>query len=206
MNISFAMTAQKAAEMGLPDPLLNGIKTVTRRNWTDNTFSRIANSFDHGNCLHEAWSNCTFVPGAKRLGHLFLTSRPYREALKDMPESDVYHEGNLWRSKDEFIKFLGRPGKVVTVIRFKFTPLKPLKVVLTPKEKEVYDLLVIGNENKRIAEKLGNSIRTIETHVSTILSKSGLATRYQIAANLYPEFIEVSKSTPSHLYAFSNHG
>jgi DNA-binding CsgD family transcriptional regulator len=122
-----------------------------------------------------------------------------------MPESDVYHEGNLWASKEEFIKFLGRPDKVVTVIRFKFTPIEPITVRLTPKEKEVYDLVVAGVENKDIASKLEISVRTVETHVSSILSKSGFKTRYQVAANLYPDFVEVSKFTPSQ-HAFSNYG
>jgi FixJ family two-component response regulator len=38
---------------------------------------------------------------------------------------------------------------------------------LTPREREVLDILVAGNANKMIAYMLGTSIRTIENHRAT---------------------------------------
>ncbi|HEV8257680.1 MAG TPA: diguanylate cyclase [Casimicrobiaceae bacterium] len=42
---------------------------------------------------------------------------------------------------------------------------------LTPREREVLDILVAGNANKMIAYMLGTSIRTIENHRAKIMSK-----------------------------------
>jgi DNA-binding NarL/FixJ family response regulator len=42
---------------------------------------------------------------------------------------------------------------------------------LTPREREVLDILVAGNANKMIAYMLGTSIRTIENHRAKIMNK-----------------------------------
>ena len=42
---------------------------------------------------------------------------------------------------------------------------------LTPREREVFDLLVAGTSNKAIAIDLGVSIRTVETHRAHIMRK-----------------------------------
>jgi DNA-binding CsgD family transcriptional regulator len=42
---------------------------------------------------------------------------------------------------------------------------------LTPREREVLDILVAGNANKMIAYMLGASIRTIENHRAKIMNK-----------------------------------
>src|SRR4029077_7730791 len=42
---------------------------------------------------------------------------------------------------------------------------------LTPREREVLDILVAGNANKMIAYMLGTSIRTIENHGAKIMNK-----------------------------------
>jgi hypothetical protein len=124
MIISFSITAKRAEELKVKDPLFAGIKTVTRRHWSETTYSRITQSYDHNTRIHPAWTNCSFVPGAKPLGAIELTHRPYLEKLGDMPEEDVYHEGNLWKSKEEFIEMLGmKPDSVLTVVRFRFIPV-----------------------------------------------------------------------------------
>lgn len=45
---------------------------------------------------------------------------------------------------------------------------------LTPREREVMDLLVEGRANKVIADRLGISIRTVEVHRARVLSKLGV--------------------------------
>ena len=42
---------------------------------------------------------------------------------------------------------------------------------LTPREREVMDLVVAGRHNRDIAEKLGISVRTVEVHKSRVMSK-----------------------------------
>lgn len=42
---------------------------------------------------------------------------------------------------------------------------------LTPREREVMDLVVVGRHNKEIAEALGISVRTVEVHKARIMTK-----------------------------------
>ena len=45
---------------------------------------------------------------------------------------------------------------------------------LTPREREVMDLVVSGHHNREIAESLGISSRTVEVHKSRVLQKLGV--------------------------------
>jgi len=45
---------------------------------------------------------------------------------------------------------------------------------LTPREREVMDLVVAGYHNREIAEKLGISVRTVEVHKAHLMSKLGV--------------------------------
>ena len=42
---------------------------------------------------------------------------------------------------------------------------------LTPREREVMDLVVMGKHNREIAPKLGISVRTVEVHKARLMSK-----------------------------------
>jgi non-specific serine/threonine protein kinase len=55
-------------------------------------------------------------------------------------------------------------------------------MVLTPREKEIADLVARGMSNKEIAAALVISLRTAEGHVEHILAKLGFTSRAQIAA------------------------
>ena len=46
--------------------------------------------------------------------------------------------------------------------------------VLSPREREVMGLLVQGLHNRRIAEELGISHRTVEVHKARVLEKMGV--------------------------------
>jgi DNA-binding NarL/FixJ family response regulator len=52
---------------------------------------------------------------------------------------------------------------------------------LTPREREVVELVAAGRTNQQIATRLGVSERTARTHVSNILTKLGLTSRTLIA-------------------------
>jgi NarL family two-component system response regulator LiaR len=52
---------------------------------------------------------------------------------------------------------------------------------LTPREREVLALLSRGLANKRIAQELGLSEKTVKAHVGRILAKLGVADRTQAA-------------------------
>ena len=107
MNLSFSLTYKLAQRHNVPDPLLDGTKTVSRRLWSEKNALRWANAFNSGLKLHKAWSHLPFVKGARCLGSFELIYAPYQEKLADMPETDIVLEGGFWKSRQEFIDMLG---------------------------------------------------------------------------------------------------
>ena len=53
---------------------------------------------------------------------------------------------------------------------------------LTPREREVLDLLATGATNRAIATRLVISEKTVSVHVSNVLAKLGVANRGEAAA------------------------
>lgn len=60
-------------------------------------------------------------------------------------------------------------------------PAGPAEQVLTPREREVAELVAQGSSNRQIAERLHVSERTVETHVQNIFIRLGFHSRTQIA-------------------------
>jgi len=56
---------------------------------------------------------------------------------------------------------------------------------LTPREREVMDLLVEGRANKVIADRLGISIRTVEVHRARVLSKFGVRNAVELVWRMH---------------------
>ena len=54
--------------------------------------------------------------------------------------------------------------------------------LLTPRETDVLELLAQGRSNKQIANELGLGLRTVEGHVSSVLSKLGVQSRTEAVA------------------------
>src|SRR5581483_7998422 len=61
-------------------------------------------------------------------------------------------------------------------------PAKKSRTALSPRELEVAERIALGKSSREIATELVLSQRTVETHVSNILSKLGFSARSQIAA------------------------
>lgn len=53
---------------------------------------------------------------------------------------------------------------------------------LTPRERQVFDLLVEGHPNKVVADRLGLSTKTIEDHRAAVLAKTGASGLAQLIA------------------------
>jgi DNA-binding NarL/FixJ family response regulator len=52
---------------------------------------------------------------------------------------------------------------------------------LTPREREVLELIAAGRSNKRIALELGIAEKTVKTHVGHLMAKLGVSDRTQAA-------------------------
>jgi DNA-binding NarL/FixJ family response regulator len=57
----------------------------------------------------------------------------------------------------------------------------PTPAALTPRETDVLRLIGRGMSNKQIASQLGLGLRTVESHVSSVLGKLGLTSRTEVA-------------------------
>lgn len=61
----------------------------------------------------------------------------------------------------------------------------PIQEKLTPRERDVADLIMQGKTTGEIAEQLAISERTVQTHISNILAKLHVRTRAEAAIQLY---------------------
>jgi DNA-binding NarL/FixJ family response regulator len=59
-------------------------------------------------------------------------------------------------------------------------PLDPELDQLTAREREVLRLIARGYAYKQVARRLSISIKTVETHVSAVLRKLQLSSRYEL--------------------------
>ena len=58
------------------------------------------------------------------------------------------------------------------------------KSVLTKREKQVFDLLVLNKSTEEIAKKLGISEKTVRNHISNVMQKLGVKGRTQAVIEL----------------------
>lgn len=110
MNLSFALTNEE---------YVRGDKTVTRRpGWKISYFKTWCRAWELGRLVHQGYSKSPRA-GGKRTGEFRLIYRPYLEALKDMPLSDLEAEGGRWHSVKEYCDAVGyEPHVISPVIRF----------------------------------------------------------------------------------------
>jgi non-specific serine/threonine protein kinase len=107
----------------------------------------------------------------RRLG----TAERVRQALGEATFETAFRRGAALSLEEAVSYALGRdaePGPVDT----------PSPGGLTPRERDVADLVAEGLSNRQIAARLGVSQRTVESHVENILRKLGFASRTQVAA------------------------
>ena len=74
MIISFAWTTQA---------LIEGRKTMTRRDWKPRAIANLQRAYDRGEIIHQAWDKVPYA-GGRRVGFIQLTQRPYLEMLRDI--------------------------------------------------------------------------------------------------------------------------
>jgi len=105
--------------------------------------------------------------------------------LADSAEGVGYLLKDRIQDVDEFVAAVRRVGeggsaldpKIVTTLLARGRPDDPV-ATLTPREREVLELMAAGSSNQGIADKLVVTLGVVEKHVSNIFAKLGLpATR-----------------------------
>jgi DNA-binding NarL/FixJ family response regulator len=91
------------------------------------------------------------------------------------PEELVAQVESSLRQSSRMMQHPNKPAKVAPKIQV------PSSVELTPTELKVVQLLAQGLGNRQIAETMKVSQRTIESHVSNMLGKTGLNNRTELA-------------------------
>ncbi|MFV0395804.1 MAG: LuxR C-terminal-related transcriptional regulator [Coprobacillaceae bacterium] len=54
-----------------------------------------------------------------------------------------------------------------------------MNIILTPREKEIFNLLINNYSTRDIAQKLGISEKTVRNHISNVIQKLGVDSRIQ---------------------------
>ena len=60
-------------------------------------------------------------------------------------------------------------------------PIWPVGGELTTRQRQVFDLIVVGQSNKEIARTLGLSVCTVKIHVAKLFDKLGVRHRSAVA-------------------------
>jgi RNA polymerase sigma factor (sigma-70 family) len=78
--------------------------------------------------------------------------------------------------------------------------IRALVAKLTPRQRQVFDLIVVGNTNKHIARALGGTERTIKAHRQQVMEKLRVRTLPELVS--LAERIAVVSATDSQLKHF----
>lgn len=59
-----------------------------------------------------------------------------------------------------------------------------MNIILTPRERQIFNLLVQNYSTKEIAKELGISEKTVRNHISNVIQKLGVDSRIQAVFEL----------------------
>ena len=110
-------------------------------------------------------------PGNPRLQRIWIDARslapPVVQALLAAAKSIVGHDGEVIEGMASKLECRGQQSSWRPAERM--TPFASL----TPRQREIMDLVLAGHPNKIIAADLGISQRTVENHRASIMKKTG---------------------------------
>jgi DNA-binding NarL/FixJ family response regulator len=148
-------------------PRLNGIEAL-RQIRRDHPRTRVVMLSMHDN---EAYVTQALQAGASGYVLKRTAATELAAAIRAAHTGDVYlHPGVAKRVVADYLQRLGPDDA---------TPAPHDR--LTPREREVLQLIARGYMYKEIAARLHVSVKTVETHVSNVLRKLQLSTRHELA-------------------------
>jgi DNA-binding NarL/FixJ family response regulator len=86
------------------------------------------------------------------------------------------HEGEVWVRRDVIARLVD-----TLAARSRWHPTRPADFGLTPREREILQLVVDADTNKGIAERLSVGEDTVKHHLTRIFDKTGASTRLELA-------------------------
>ena len=160
-------------DLMMPD--LNGLETTRQiRNASHGTQVLIFTMHHSESLIHDV-----LEAGAR--GYLLKSDAERRivTAVETLLRRQPYFSAQVSETVLEGVLRSGRQGG----------PDGPAVPRLTPREREVLQLLAEGHRNKKIAQMLGISTKTVETHRATLMRKIGVTSivelvRYAVRNNL----------------------
>jgi DNA-binding CsgD family transcriptional regulator len=111
---------------------------------------------------------------AQRDGKLPESYRHASDAARRFNELGWYKYVHLAQS------VLPKDAKIPLLTVHKYHPFSNLSM-LTVRERQIAELVLKGFTNRAIAEKLAIRERTVEAHMTSIMSRLGVRSRYQLA-------------------------
>jgi RNA polymerase sigma factor (sigma-70 family) len=113
---------------------------------------------------------CT-IPAVIMTGHGNVASarEAFRAQAVDFLEKPIDHVRLMNAIEEAFSRQAAMQDK-----ESRHADFDRLLTTLTPREKEVMDLVVMGRHNREIAEALGISARTVEVHKARMMTKLGV--------------------------------
>jgi len=111
------------------------------------------------------------LPAVVMTGHGDVSSarEAFRANAVDFLEKPIDHERLIGAIEEAFSRQAAAGAKERQQNEF-----NALLQNLTPREREVMDLVVVGKHNREIAETLGISARTVEVHKARMMAKLGV--------------------------------
>jgi len=114
----------------------------------------------------------SILPAVVMTGHGDVSSarEAFRANAVDFLEKPIDHERLIGAIEEAFSRQAATGARERQQSEF-----NNLLQNLTPREREVMDLVVVGRHNREIAETLGISARTVEVHKARMMTKLGVA-------------------------------
>jgi FixJ family two-component response regulator len=99
-------------------------------------------------------------------GDVGSARQAFRAQAVDFLEKPVDQKKLIEAITDAYARYSSEEGQIAS-----FTALANLLETLTPREREVMELVVAGRHNRDIADELGISVRTVEVHKTRMMQK-----------------------------------